>query len=52
MAKRWLRSRSVTREEDSFDNEDNVDLDSNSSYLESEADSESKFYSGRRCAKF
>jgi hypothetical protein len=37
MAERWLRSRSGTRDEDSFDKADNVDIDSDSTYLESEA---------------
>ena len=37
MAERWLRSRSGTRDEDSFDNADNLDLDSNSTHLETEA---------------
>jgi hypothetical protein len=36
MEERWLRNRSGTRDEESFDNADNVDLDSNSTYLESE----------------
>jgi hypothetical protein len=37
MAEKWLRSRSGTRDEDSFDKTDNIDTDSNSTYLESEA---------------
>jgi hypothetical protein len=37
MAERWLRSRSGTRDEDSFDKTDNIDIDSDSTYLESEA---------------
>ena len=35
MAERWLRSWSGTRDEDSFGNVDNIDMDSNSTYLES-----------------
>jgi hypothetical protein len=38
MAERWLRSRSGTRDEGSFDNAGNIDMSSNSTYLESEAD--------------
>ena len=38
MAERWFRSRSGTRDESSFNNAENVDMDSNSTYLESEAD--------------
>ena len=38
MAQRWPRSRSGTRDEGSFDNTGNIDLDSNSTYLESKAD--------------
>jgi hypothetical protein len=38
MADRWLRSRSGTRDEGSFDNTKNIGMDSNSTYLESEAD--------------
>ena len=38
MAERWLRSRSGTHDEGSFDNAENIDMDSNSTYLESEAD--------------
>jgi len=37
MAERWLRSRSGTRDEGSFDNAENIDRDSNSTCLESEA---------------
>jgi len=37
MADRWLRSRRGTRDQDSFDNADNINLDSDSTYLESEA---------------
>jgi hypothetical protein len=38
MAERWLRSSSGTRDEGSFDNTKNIYVDSNSTYLESEAD--------------
>ena len=38
MAERWLRSRSGTRDEGSFDKAENMDMYSNSTYLESEAD--------------
>ena len=38
MAERWLRSQSGTRDEVSFDNAGNIDMDSSSTYLESEAD--------------
>ena len=38
MAERWLRSRSGIRDEGSFDDTENIDMDSNSTYLESEAD--------------
>ena len=38
MAERWLRSQSGTRGEGSFDNARNIDMDSNSTYLETEAD--------------
>ena len=38
MAERWLRSRSGTRDEEINDNADNIDLDSDNTYLESGAD--------------
>jgi hypothetical protein len=36
MAERWLRNRSGTRDEGSFDNAENIDMDSNSTYLEAD----------------
>ena len=38
MAQRRLRSRSGTRDEEINDNADNIDMDSNNTYLESGAD--------------
>ena len=37
MAERWLRSRTGARDQGSFDDADNIDLDSESTYLGSEA---------------